>query len=82
MRLLAGLKCVDWVVNFSEDTPERLIRNILPNVLVKGGDYSVDKIVGSDTVQANGGEVIALGFHEGYSTTRIIERSAPLHLHH
>lgn len=82
MRLLAGLKCVDWVVSFSEDTPERLIRQVLPDVLVKGGDYSLDKIVGYETVTSHGGEVVALDFHDGYSTTRIIERSSSLYTHH
>ena len=75
MRLLAGMKCVDWVVKFSEDTPERLIRNILPNVLVKGGDYAVEQIAGYDTVEATGGQVVTLDFYEGYSTSRVIERS-------
>lgn len=81
MRLVAGLKCVDWVVKFSEDTPERLIRNVLPDVLVKGGDYAVDKIVGYDAVHSNGGEVVALDFYDGYSSTRIIERSASMYRH-
>ena len=75
MRVLAGLKSVDWVVDFAEDTPERLIRLVQPDVLVKGGDYQVEDIVGYDIVTARGGKVIALDFHEGYSTTRIIERS-------
>lgn len=75
MHLLAGIKCVDWVVKFSDDTPERLIRSVLPHVLVKGGDYVVEQIVGYDTVRANGGRVVALDFHEGYSTTRVIEHA-------
>lgn len=75
MRVLAGLKSVDWVVEFSEDTPERLIYAVQPDVLVKGGDYQVEDIVGYDVVIARGGRVIALDFHDGYSTTRIIERS-------
>ncbi|HCY64461.1 MAG TPA: bifunctional heptose 7-phosphate kinase/heptose 1-phosphate adenyltransferase [Oxalobacteraceae bacterium] len=78
MHLLAGMKCVDWVVKFSEDTPERLIRNVLPHVLVKGGDYSVEQIIGYDTVQSNGGTVVALDFHEGYSTTQLIEHATLL----
>jgi D-beta-D-heptose 7-phosphate kinase/D-beta-D-heptose 1-phosphate adenosyltransferase len=75
MHLLAGMKCVDWVVKFSEDTPERLIRNVLPHVLVKGGDYAVEDIVGYDIVQSHGGTVVALDFHDGYSTTRVIEHA-------
>lgn len=75
MRVLAGLKSVDWVVEFSEDTPERLIHAVQPDVLVKGGDYQVEDIVGYDFVSARGGKVIALDFHDGYSTTRIIERT-------
>jgi len=79
MHLLAGIKCVDWVVKFSEDTPERLIRRILPHVLVKGGDYAVEDIVGYDTVQSHGGKVVSLDFYEGYSTTRVIEHASFLH---
>lgn len=82
MHLLAGIKCVDWVVRFSEDTPERLIRKVLPHVLVKGGDYAVEDIVGYDTVQSYGGKVVALDFHEGYSTTRVIEHASLLQTGH
>jgi len=72
MAVLAGLGAVDWVVDFSEDTPQRLIANILPDVLVKGGDYQVDEIAGGQEVLANGGEVKVLNFEEGVSTTEII----------
>jgi D-beta-D-heptose 7-phosphate kinase/D-beta-D-heptose 1-phosphate adenosyltransferase len=75
MRVLAGLKSVDWVVQFVEDTPERLIKAVQPDVLAKGGDYRIEDIVGYDTVKGRGGQVIALDFHDGYSTTGIIERS-------
>lgn len=75
MHVLAALKSVDWVVEFAEDTPERIIRKLMPDVLVKGGDYLAEDIVGYDAVTGAGGQVIALDFHEGYSTTRIIERS-------
>ena len=75
MRLLAALKCVDWVVPFSEDTPERLITRVLPDLLVKGGDYAPEQIAGYDAVTGNGGQVVVLEFHEGYSTTRLIERA-------
>lgn len=75
MRMLAALKCVDWVVPFAEDTPARIIERVLPDLLVKGGDYRPDTVVGHDTVTAHGGQVVILDFHEGYSTTRIIERA-------
>ncbi|GHE84289.1 bifunctional D-glycero-beta-D-manno-heptose-7-phosphate kinase/D-glycero-beta-D-manno-heptose 1-phosphate adenylyltransferase HldE [Thalassotalea profundi] len=72
MAVLSGLGVVDWVVPFSEDTPQRLIANILPNTLVKGGDYTVDEIAGGLEVIAAGGEVKVLNFEEGISTTEII----------
>ena len=74
MQVLRGLACVDWVVAFSEDTPEALIRALHPDVLVKGGDYAPDEIVGGDIVRAAGGEVRAIDFVEGFSTSAIIER--------
>jgi D-beta-D-heptose 7-phosphate kinase/D-beta-D-heptose 1-phosphate adenosyltransferase len=73
MAVLAGLGCVDWVVPFSEDTPERLICKLLPHLLVKGGDYRPEDIAGGSCVQDNGGEVIVLDYEEGVSTTRIVE---------
>ena len=72
MAVLAGLGAVDWVVSFSEDTPQRLIANLLPNTLVKGGDYKVEDIAGGKEVIAAGGEVQVLNFEEGISTTEII----------
>jgi D-beta-D-heptose 7-phosphate kinase/D-beta-D-heptose 1-phosphate adenosyltransferase len=72
MAVLAGLGAVDWVVPFSEDTPQRLIANILPNTLVKGGDYKVEDIAGGAEVIAAGGEVKVLNFEDGISTTKII----------
>ncbi|MEM8817756.1 MAG: bifunctional D-glycero-beta-D-manno-heptose-7-phosphate kinase/D-glycero-beta-D-manno-heptose 1-phosphate adenylyltransferase HldE [Pseudomonadota bacterium] len=74
MLVLAGLAAVDWVVPFSEETPQRLIAEVLPDVLVKGGDYAVDDIAGGREVLANGGEVRVLSFRDGHSTTRIIDR--------
>lgn len=73
MAVLAGLAAVDWVVPFSEDTPERLVGEVLPHVLVKGGDYRPEDIAGGSTVIANGGRVEVLSFREGRSTTRILE---------
>jgi len=72
--VLCGLKAVDFVTIFEEETPAELIREIIPNVLVKGGDYTVETIVGADTVQNNGGKVIIIPFVEGKSTTRIINK--------
>jgi len=75
MRMLAALKCVDWVVPFAEDTPLRLITDVLPDLLVKGGDYQPEQVAGHDVVAAHGGQTVILDFHDGYSTTRIIERA-------
>lgn len=72
MAVLAGLGAVDWAVSFSEDTPQRLIANILPNTLVKGGDYKVEDIAGGAEVIAAGGDVKILNFEDGISTTKII----------
>ncbi len=72
--LLAALFFVDAVVVFDEETPYQLITALLPDVLVKGGDYSIDNIVGAPEVQQNGGEVKIINFVEGYSSTSIIDR--------
>ncbi|MEO1594804.1 MAG: bifunctional D-glycero-beta-D-manno-heptose-7-phosphate kinase/D-glycero-beta-D-manno-heptose 1-phosphate adenylyltransferase HldE [Pseudomonadota bacterium] len=74
MLVLSGLAAVDWVVPFSEDTPAALIGHVLPDVLVKGGDYAVADIAGGEAVIANGGEVRVLAFRPGRSSTNIIER--------
>ncbi|MBV7314674.1 bifunctional D-glycero-beta-D-manno-heptose-7-phosphate kinase/D-glycero-beta-D-manno-heptose 1-phosphate adenylyltransferase HldE [Shewanella sp. NIFS-20-20] len=73
MAVLAGLASVDWVVPFTEDTPQRLIARLLPDLLVKGGDYKVEDIAGGAEVIAAGGQVQVLCFEEGVSTTKIIE---------
>jgi D-beta-D-heptose 7-phosphate kinase/D-beta-D-heptose 1-phosphate adenosyltransferase len=75
MRMLAALKCVDWVVPFAEDTPQRLVGRVLPDLLVKGGDYRPEQVAGYAEVTANGGQVVILDFYAGYSTTGIIERA-------
>lgn len=72
MTVLGALDSVDWVVSFVEDTPQRLISEILPDVLVKGGDYKLKDIAGSQEVLAAGGEVRVLNFEQGLSTTNII----------
>jgi len=74
MQLLAGLFYVDGVIAFDEDTPLEVIKTLRPDVLVKGGDYQADEIVGAKEVRAWGGEVQVLPFLEGYSSTGIIER--------
>ena len=74
MLVLSGLAAVDWVAPFSDDTPAALVDAIVPDVLVKGGDYKPDEIVGGKTVLESGGEVRVLSFRDGHSTTRIIER--------
>ncbi|MBD1555414.1 bifunctional D-glycero-beta-D-manno-heptose-7-phosphate kinase/D-glycero-beta-D-manno-heptose 1-phosphate adenylyltransferase HldE [Vibrio sp. S9_S30] len=73
MAVLAGLGAVDWVVPFSEETPQRLIAEVLPSLLVKGGDYKPEEIAGGKEVIDAGGEVRVLNFEEGCSTTEIIE---------
>jgi rfaE bifunctional protein nucleotidyltransferase chain/domain len=73
-ELLASLTMVDFVVVFDEDTPDAVIEKISPDILVKGGDWPVEKIAGSKFVLAKGGEVKSLPFHPGHSTTSLIER--------
>jgi D-beta-D-heptose 7-phosphate kinase/D-beta-D-heptose 1-phosphate adenosyltransferase len=72
--ILAGLGCVDAVTPFPEDTPQELIAELLPDVLVKGGDYRPDEVVGAREVRGAGGEVMILPFLPGRSTTRLIRR--------
>lgn len=74
MTMLSSLKSVDWVVAFSEDTPARLIEAVNPDILVKGGDYTVHQIAGSDFVLNNGGDVKIIPLVDGFSTTKIIEK--------
>ena len=72
--LLAALACVDFVILFDEDTPAELIRRVQPDVLVKGGDYTLDNIVGADFVLQNGGTVTTIPFVDGYSTTLTLQK--------
>ncbi|KAA6209808.1 bifunctional D-glycero-beta-D-manno-heptose-7-phosphate kinase/D-glycero-beta-D-manno-heptose 1-phosphate adenylyltransferase HldE [Avibacterium paragallinarum] len=74
MAVLAGLSAVDWVVEFTEDTPQRLISEILPDLLVKGGDYKPEDIAGGKEVIANGGEVKVLNFEDGFSSSNVINK--------
>jgi len=73
MAVLSGLAAVDWVVAFSEETPAALIERLLPDILVKGGDYAADEIAGGKAVISNGGEVRVLALKEGRSTSALIE---------
>jgi D-beta-D-heptose 7-phosphate kinase/D-beta-D-heptose 1-phosphate adenosyltransferase len=73
-EVLLALRSVHAVVPFAEDTPLELIRRVRPHVLVKGGDWAVEEIVGREIVQEDGGKILSLPFHEGTSTTDIISR--------
>lgn len=72
--ILSALRCVDQVILFDEDTPEKLIHTLTPDILVKGGDYRVENIVGSDWVMRNGGRVLSLDFVDNRSTSSIVEK--------
>jgi D-beta-D-heptose 7-phosphate kinase/D-beta-D-heptose 1-phosphate adenosyltransferase len=72
--MLSSLACVTGVVAFPEDTPESLYCHLLPDILVKGGDYDISQIAGAECVLKNKGQVLALEFLEGYSSTAIIEK--------
>lgn len=73
-EILAALGCVDYTIIFDEDTPLELIKVVMPQVLVKGGDWKPEAIVGSDLITAAGGKVMALTFVDGRSTTKIISK--------
>ena len=72
--VLESLSMVDEVTIFQEDTPHELVKEIIPHVLVKGGDYSIENVVGADTVRASGGKVVLIPILKGYSTSDIITR--------
>jgi D-beta-D-heptose 7-phosphate kinase/D-beta-D-heptose 1-phosphate adenosyltransferase len=74
-EVLAALEAVDLVVVFEEDTPRELIARVKPTVLVKGGDYTREQVVGREIVEALGGEVVLIDLVPGHSTTSIVERS-------
>jgi bifunctional ADP-heptose synthase (sugar kinase/adenylyltransferase) len=74
METLAALESVDFVTLFDEPDPHKIISELQPDVLVKGGDWPVEKIIGRDVVEARGGKVISVGYIEGASTTGIIEK--------
>ena len=72
--LLSAIESVDSVIMFKEQTPENLIKDIVPDILVKGGDYNIEDIVGYQTVMQNGGQVKTLSFYDGYSSTNYINK--------
>ena len=72
--LVAALGCVDAVTIFEEDTPRELIAELLPDVLVKGADYTLDQVVGREEVEAAGGQVVLVRLREGYSSTALLRR--------
>ena len=72
IKVLSAINEVDYIVCFDEDTPEKIIHDIKPNVLIKGGDYSIENIVGAEFVQGNGGIVESMPFHYNLSTTKIL----------
>ncbi len=72
--MLAALRAVDLVVPFSEDTPLNLITSLMPDILIKGGDYQANDIVGAPEVRSSGGEVLIIPFVEGYSSSKLIKR--------
>ncbi|MNJ99833.1 Bifunctional protein HldE [compost metagenome] len=74
-EILAALACVDFTVIFTEDTPANLIEKVKPDILVKGGDWKVEQIVGAPFVMSYGGKVMSLQFIDGKSTTKLIEKS-------
>lgn len=74
-EILAALACVDYTVIFNEETPAELIRQVVPDILVKGGDWKIEQIVGADFVIAQGGKVLSLQFVDGKSTTKLIEKA-------
>ncbi|MCJ7808948.1 MAG: D-glycero-beta-D-manno-heptose 1-phosphate adenylyltransferase [Desulfobulbaceae bacterium] len=72
-EIIAALQSVDMVLIFDEDNPLVVIQHLLPDILVKGGDWAEDQIIGAETVRQNGGQVISIPFETGFSTTEIIE---------
>ena len=73
-RVLSALSCVDFVAIFNEDTPLQLIKFLKPDVLIKGGDWKPEEIIGADFVKAHGGRVLSIPYLKGYSTSKLIEQ--------
>lgn len=73
-KIVAALEVVDYVTSFSQASPEKLIRQLMPDFVIKGGDWKVKDIVGADIITSYGGEAISVKYHKGYSTSSIIGR--------
>ena len=73
-EIMSALGCVDFVTTFEEKTPQRVIQELIPDVLAKGKDWSPERIIGRDVVESNGGEVVLIDFEEGFSSSEIIGR--------
>jgi len=80
--VLAALEAVDYVITFEEDTPLQLIRALQPDILVKGGDWSAEAVVGKEEVEARGGQVVLIPYQTGASTTGLIERVLAAYVEH
>ena len=78
-RIVAGLEAVDYVTFFSEDTPKKIIKEVNPDILVKGGDYKPEEVIGRKHVEKSGGEVITLPLKKGKSTTNLIDKITGLY---
>ena len=74
LRVLAALSCVDYITVFNQDTPLKLIKLLRPDILIKGGDWETDKIIGAEFVKSYGGRVLTIPYLKGYSTTGLIAR--------
>jgi rfaE bifunctional protein nucleotidyltransferase chain/domain len=72
--VISNLKCVDFVISFAEETPFEIISKVIPDILVKGGDWKTDQIVGRDIVENNGGKVFSLNYLDNYSTTSLFKK--------
>jgi D-beta-D-heptose 7-phosphate kinase/D-beta-D-heptose 1-phosphate adenosyltransferase len=74
ISVLSSLRCVDAVIVFHEDTPQKLISRIIPDILVKGGDYRDKEVIGADVVEENGGKLVLIDFVHQLSTTQLLQR--------
>lgn len=74
IAVLSALSCIDYLTVFSEDTPLKLIKLLSPDILIKGGDWKMEDIVGADFVKSYGGKIITIPYLKGYSTTKLIEK--------
>tara|TARA_B100002019_G_scaffold76478_1_gene66032 strand:+ start:2408 stop:2869 length:462 start_codon:yes stop_codon:yes gene_type:complete len=73
IKVLSAIEFIDFIILFNEETPQKIIQNITPDILAKGSDYSIENIVGANHVISNGGKVVTIDFLEGYSSTKYID---------